>query len=270
MSRAIDVDIRDLIPKIFKRPYLSVLPETTLMQIAPFMAIGPQIYVDGLVVLEGEKPVGKIGSKQILLTIINSKYPDWLEKTASQVMDSSEISLEMDSPLSKAIDIFNQTSFAFIPITKSGLVAASLSMRDILPVITTSTFHVTLKDIASPIMILSKGTNLKVALNRMFQKKIRNIIVGSDNGYGIINDRKILEFLFSENGRKIMNINSLGVQAIAIDLLDKLPAKLVSDNTTVSRAAELLMDIDTPCLLLNKSIVTPWDIVMKTIEKISV
>jgi CBS domain-containing protein len=223
-----------------------------------------------LVVLEGEKPIGKIGSKQILLTIINSKYPDWLKKTALQIMDNTDIYLEMDSPLSKVIDIFNETSIAFIPITKSGLIAASLSIRDLLPVIRTSTFDVKLKDIASPISISPKGTSLKVALNMMFQNKIRNIIVGSNNGYGIINDRKILEFLFSENGRKIMNTNSLGIQAIAIDLLDRLPAKFVSDNTTVSRAAELLMDIHTPCLLLNKSIVTPWDIVMKTIEKISV
>jgi CBS domain-containing protein len=238
------------------------------MQIAPFMAIGPQIYVDGLVVLEAEKPIGKIGSKQILLTIINSKYPDWLKKTASQIMDSSEISLEMDSPLSTAIDIFNQTSIAFIPITKSGLIVASLSIRDLLPVVMTSTFHVKLKDIASPLVISSKGTNLRAALNIMFQKKIRNIIIASDNGYGIINDRKILEFLFSENGRKIINSNSLGIQAIEIDFLDKLPVNRVSDNTTVSKAAELLMDINTPCLLLNESLVTPWDIVMKTIERI--
>lgn len=268
MSRAIDVAIRDSVPQIFKRPYLSVLPNTTLMQIAPFMAIGPQIYVDGLVVLEGEKPIGKIGSQQILLTIINSKYPDWLKKTASEIMDTSEISLEIDCPLSRAIEIFNQTSIAFIPITKSGLIVASLSIRDLLPVIMTTTFHVRLKDIASPLVISSKGTNLKVALSIMFQKKIRNIIIGSDNGYDIINDRKILEFLFSENGRKIMNTNSLGIQTIEIDLLDKLPANRISDNTTVSKAAELLMDINTPCLLLNKSIVTPWDIVMKTIERI--
>lgn len=257
-----------MVPQIFKRPYLSVLPNTTLMQIAPFMAIGPQIYVDGLVVLEGEKPIGKIGSKQILLTIINSKYPDWLKKTASQIMDSTEISLEMNSPLSTAIDIFNQTSIGFIPITKSGLIVASLSVRDLLPVIMTGTFHVTLKEMASPLVVSSKVTNLKVALDVMFQKKIRNIIVGSDNDYSIINDRKILEFLFSENGRKIINTSSLGIQGIEIDSLDKLPANRVNDNTTVNKAAELLMDINTPCLLLNKSIVTPWDIVMKTIERI--
>lgn len=270
MSRVIDIAIRDSVPQIFKRPYLSVLPDTTLMQMAPFMAIGPQIYVDGLIVLEGEIPIGKISSKQILLAIINSKYPDWLKKTALQIMDTSEISLEMDYPLSRAIDIFNQTSFAFIPITKSGLVVASLSVRDVLPVIMTTTFHATLKDIASPLVLLSKRSNLKVALNQMFQKKIRNIIVESDNGYGIINDRKILEFLFSQNGRKIMDMNSLGIQAVEIDLVDKLSAMRVSDTTTVSKAAELLTDINTPCVLLNKSIVTPWDIVMKTIERISI
>lgn len=270
LSRVIDVTIRDSVPQIFKRPYLSVLPDSTLMQIAPFMAIGPQIYVDGLIVLEGEIPIGKISSKQILLAIMNSKYPDWLKKTALQIMDTSEISLEMDYPLSRAIDIFNQTSFAFIPITKSGLVVTSLSVRDVLPVIMTTTFQGTLKDIASPLVLISKRTNLKVALNLMFQKKIRNIIVESNNGYGIINDRKILEFLFSQNGRKIMDMNSLGIQAVEIDLVDKLSAMRVSDTTTVSKAAELLMDINTPCVLLNKSIVTPWDIVMKTIERISI
>lgn len=270
LSRVIDITIRDSVPQIFKRPYLSVLPDATLMQIAPFMAIGPQIYVDGLIVLEGEIPIGKISSKQILLAIMNSKYPDWLKKTALQIMDTSEISLEMDYPLSRAIDIFNQTSFAFIPITKSGLVVTSLSVRDVLPVIMTTTFQGTLKDIASPLVLISKRTNLKVALNLMFQKKIRNIIVESNNGYGIINDRKILEFLFSQNGRKIMDMNSLGIQAVEIDLVDKLSAMRVSDTTTVSKAAELLMDINTPCVLLNKSIVTPWDIVMKTIERISI
>lgn len=270
LSRVIDITIRDSVPQIFKRPYLSVLPDSTLMQIAPFMAIGPQIYVDGLIVLEGEIPIGKISSKQILLAIINSKYPDWLKKTALQIMDTSEISLEMDYPLSRAIDIFNQTSFAFIPITKSGLVVTSLSVRDVLPVIMTTTFQGTLKDIASPLVLISKRTNLKVALNLMFQKKIRNIIVESNNGYGIINDRKILEFLFSQNGRKIMDMNSLGIQAVEIDLVDKLSAMRVSDTTTVSKAAELLTDINTPCVLLNKSIVTPWDIVMKTIERISI
>lgn len=67
-----------------------------------------------------------------------------------------------------------------------------------------------------------------------------------------------------------MNTHNLGIQAIEIDLMDKLPAIRVGDSIELSKAAELLMEINTPCLLLNQSIVTPWDIVMKTIETILV
>lgn len=271
MSKVIDIALRDAVPQVFKRPYLSVPPDSTLMQIAPFMAIGPQIYVDGLVVTEGERPIGIIGSKQILRSIINSNYPDWLKISTLQIMDSPGVSLEMDSPLSNAIDIFSQTHIAFSPVTRIGLVVASLSVRDVLPIIAASGKNVPLKDISSSLVLLSKETKLKVALDTMFQRRIRNIITrANNNDYYIINDRKILEFLFSENGRKIMDTHDLGIQAIEIDLLDKLPATRISDNTTLSKAAELLMDINTPCLLLNESIVTPWDIVMKTIERILV
>ena len=46
----------------------------------------------------------------------------------------------------------------------------------------------------------------------------------------------------------------------------------VKSNTTVSKAAELLMDIRRPCLIsegdedTDHCIVTPWDVVMKTLE----
>ncbi|MGH9973633.1 MAG: CBS domain-containing protein [Nitrososphaeraceae archaeon] len=265
-----DITLRDCVPQIFKRPYLSVLPDSTLMQIAPFLAIGPQIYVDGLVVVEGERPIGRIGSKQILLTIINSKYPDWLEVSAAQMMDNSRIYLEMDLPLSKAINIFKQTGFAFIPITKSGLVVASLTIRDVLPIITRTTPSLSLKDISSPLVLLSNKTDLKTALRIMFERKIRNMIVRVDNDYYVANDRKILEFLFSQNGRKLVRTNNMGAEAVEIDLIDMVPAIKVKENTTVSQAAELLMDINTPCLLLEGSIITPWDIVMKTIDKIHI
>lgn len=265
-----DIALRDSVPQIFKRPYLSVLPDSTLMQIAPFLAVGPQIYVDGLVVVKGGKPIGRIGSKQILLTIINSKYPDWLKVSAAQMMHNSGIYAEMDLPLSKAINIFKQTCFAFIPITKSGLVVASLSIRDVLPIIARSTPRVSLKDISSPLVLLSNKTNLKAALGIMFEKKIRNMIVRVDNDYCIANDRNILEFLFSENGRKLVGTNNGGVQAVEIDLIDTVPAIKVKENITLSQAAELLMGVDTPCLLLEGSIVTPWDIVMKTIDKIEI
>jgi hypothetical protein len=47
------------------------------LQIATFLAIGPQIYVDGLVVMDDKgqrKPVGRIGSKHIIRNILDVGY----------------------------------------------------------------------------------------------------------------------------------------------------------------------------------------------------
>ena len=119
----------------------------------------------------------------------------------------------------------------------------------------------------------------------MIRTGIRNIGINEDVYsylYGkskvlrIVNDRKILEFLFSHNGREILHKNgTAGLGDInIINHLDMMSITQVKPNTTASKAAELLMDIHTPCLIseevreeeTNNYIVTPWDVVMKTLK----
>ena len=89
-----------------------------MFQIATFLAIGPQIYADGLVVINNKKkPIGRIGSKHIISNIIDIGYPECLELTALQIMDDFTESLDMNSPLSKVLEVFDKTKFAFVPIT---------------------------------------------------------------------------------------------------------------------------------------------------------
>ena len=100
--------------------------------------------------------------------------------------------------------------------------------------------------------------------------------VGKSKLLRIINDRKILEFLFSHNGRESLRKNgTTGLGDISIiNHLDIISIAQVKSNTTVSKAAELLMDIRNPCLILKSNekeeehnyIVTPWDVVMKTLK----
>ena len=79
----LDIPIKDVAAQIFRRPCLFVNPTAHMLQIATFLAIGPQIYVDGLIVInENKKPIGRIGSKHIISNIINIGYPEWLEITA--------------------------------------------------------------------------------------------------------------------------------------------------------------------------------------------
>ena len=100
--------ISDVVPHIFKRPVLSVNSSDSLLEVATFMAIGPQIYVDGLVVLDAQKPVGRIGGQHIIQYIVQHQN-GWLQSSASQIMSRSPSVVEASEPLSVAVDIFNKT-----------------------------------------------------------------------------------------------------------------------------------------------------------------
>ena len=66
------IPIIDCTAHIFRRPCLSVNPTAQMLQLATFLATGPQIYVDGLVVIDDKKkPIGRIDSKHIISNIID-------------------------------------------------------------------------------------------------------------------------------------------------------------------------------------------------------
>jgi CBS domain-containing protein len=292
------IPIKDAAAHIFRRPYLFVNPTVRMLQIATFLAIGPQIYVDDLVVInESKKLIGRISSKHIIFNILRTGYPDWLEITAEQIMDDFAGTVDMNSPLDKALEVFDKTRFAFVPITakddsgggrssEAAEVVASLSIRDILPLIAKDNIDRPIKDLCSQLISVDKNTSIRNAIDFMMKQGIRNIGIKEDVNNDddsssnsntktkllrIINDRKILEFLVSHNGRKIMHTTGLADVDI-INHLDMISAKKVKYDTTTSGAAELLMDIRNPCLISEEddekkdnSIVTPWDIVMKTL-----
>jgi CBS domain len=156
-----DIPIKDAVSHIFRRPYLCVSPTAHMLQIASFLAIGPQIYVDGLVVIsESKGPIGWISSKHIISNILMTDYPGWLKRTAEQIMDDFAGSVYMNSPLSKVIEVFHKTRFAFVPIMakdhnsegseSEATVVASLSIRDVLPLIAKTNIDRSIKDLSSP------------------------------------------------------------------------------------------------------------------------
>ena len=109
----------------------------------------------------------------------------------------------------------------------------------------------------------------------MLKKKIRNLVVSpaedydNNNGNYIVNDRRILEYIFSYEGRKIMTqvVGATVLDNVSLNYLDMMVASSISENQTIGKTATMLRDINTPALLLKNHIVTPWDVVMKTIGK---
>lgn len=257
----LETPVRDIVPHIFKRPVLGVSPKDSLLQVGTFLAIGPQIYVDGLVVLDGQKAIGRIGGQHIIQYILQHQE-GWFQSTASQIMNQTASPVEASDPLSVALDIFRKTRFAFVPITIDGRVATSLSMRDVLRV-AVGKLVMPVGEVSSKLVSVKYSTSIEKALELMLEKGIRNLAVMSESGtIRIVNDRKMLEFLLSYEGRRVF-ASPMGLDAVSVDFLDLPAPKYIKQGTSAGIAAELLSDVNTPCLLCDDSIVTPWDIIMK-------
>lgn len=252
-------------PQIFKRPMLSVSRGDPLVYAASFLALGPQIYVDGLVVTENDKVVGRLGNHYLLHHILQSA-PEWLNGTVSDIKEIDSSFVEARSQLKDALDIFEKTRFAFLPVTVDGAPAGSLSLRDLLGAIAESNFKAPASRLGSPLVALNSEASLLDVLTAMMSKWIRNIGIRRRGGQvGIINDRKVLEFLLSHEGRRLTKGGDKldALRDIPARTLSLLKPKTVAKGASISKAASLLNSVDNPCLLSDGLIVTPWDLVMK-------
>lgn len=266
LSYLSDTSVKVAVPHIFRRPLLDVSPGTPLTQLATFLAIGPQIYVDGLAVTYDKKPVGRIGSKHILKYANSHKSFERTNVSASDLMDSEIKSIEADALLSELMIIFGRTRFAFVPVTVGGEITTAISIRDLLPLIAEAGLAGSSKLISSQNVSCSADTNLKDIINLMLSRNIRNIVVRHENETFVINDRKILEFLFSPDAR-MMFTKGKELTDINVGVLDLYSVSVMIDDLAISEAAKILTNVATPFLLFEDSILSPWDVVMKTSGK---
>jgi predicted transcriptional regulator len=262
------VTIGQVLSQVFRRPFLSILPGTSFAELGTFLATGHQIYVDGLIVAADKRLVGRLSGKHILDHILRMNYQEWSRVTASELMDGRQSSIELDSTLDQLFRLFEETGFALAPVTKKGVLIGSIGIRDLLPLIVDLNLDAHVRTIGSPIISFSPKKTLKDAIELMLKKNIRNLVVHSsaDDTYYFINDRKILEFIFSYNGRKIMEQGdgATALGNINVGHLDMIPIVSIPEETTISNAAAMLEDINTPGLVLKNIVITPWDVVMKS------
>jgi signal-transduction protein with cAMP-binding, CBS, and nucleotidyltransferase domain len=191
---------------------------------------------------------------------------------------SEEEVIGFDTPVSQVIELFQKTKLAFTPIIKNGSVVAVLTIRDFLPLVKSkdNVENTPLSKIASTLTTIDKNTDVFLAIDIMLKKGIRNIGLTENEKetarvIGVVNDRSILEFLLSHNGRQIMeNYEEKRISHIRISKSLKLyPLSEVPQNESIKRGANLLAEMERPFLILEgkDKIVTPWDIVMKTLAR---
>ena len=265
MSQSILLDqtISASVPHIFRRPLLHVAGTDPLLTVATLLALGPKIYVDGLVVLEDHKTVGLIGGRHAIEYILYHQR-DWMKGTASNIMIKSFSTLDSDRRLVDALDLFVKSEFAFVPITVDQKVVTTLSVRDALRVVVDSKLETPIREISSQAITTSIKSSIGNTLETMLEENVRSLIVHGENGISVVNDRMILEYLLSHDGRQVTSEGLRGLYGVEIGALKPEQAENIDAKTPASLAADRLLNSHAPCLYMEgEAIVTPWDIVIK-------
>ncbi len=259
--------VNDATPHIFNRQYFFVFPNEHLFQAAVCLIPAIEVFIDGVLVVSDRRPIGRIGSKSILKTYLDTNYPQSLQVAAKHIMEDVGGIVEAESPLSQALKTFKETKLAFVPVTEEGLVVATLAIRDILPLIAKYNVATPITSVSSPLIYVNKGITIREALTIMLKNNTRKLAVKDKDVTYLLSDREILDFIvLGEISKVAQTADKAGLLATKIDDLRMKVANEVSPETSISKAAELLMKQSPPVsLLLENSIVTPWDVVMKVL-----
>ena len=257
-----DILIKDAAPQIFQRPLLYVGPSDSMLQVATFLATGPQIYVDGLVVLEENKKLaGRIGGYALANHILNTKEK-WLDSNASAILEPLEQPLQHDDYLSEAFQFFIDTKFAFMPVASNGEIVASLSLRDL--IIYARRIDAIVQDLASPLLTIENDVSVLEGLGFMVEKGVRNLVLSTKDGPYVVNDRKVLEYMLDSQTRKIVTRDGFEtLDTIRLDSLGAIKGMCVNPKAAAGTIAHFFSNITRSCLFADNRILTPWDLVIK-------
>ncbi len=255
-----DVSIKESAPQIFRRPMLYVGPDDEIIHAATFLAFGPQIYADGLVVMHSGRLVGRIGGERIVRHILGRKEK-WLDAKAGDIVERLESPLDAEAPVKSALDIFLQTRFAFMPVATEGRVVASLSVRDLLALADKGQKA---GELASSLTTVQEDMGVAEALRFMVEKGVRNLVALRQDGPYVINDRKILEFLLGHEARQLVTEKGfLALDHVPLSRIGFSKGRTINPEESAASAARMLSDVRMPCIFVGYKILTPWDVVVK-------
>jgi CBS domain-containing protein len=285
VSRWGETTINDIASHIFNREGITVPPDANCYDIAVLLQPYRSFFLDGVLVAVDGKPIGRIGSKVFLRCILTKQKADFLQTKASDIMEPlpKGKQLRKDSPVSYVVRALAESPVAFLPITsEDGNLITAIAIRDLLPYIASLNIKAKISTISSPIVSIKGDATIKDTLYLMFARQIRRLIVKvspsqyramtgeSPNPYCelAMTDRDLLAYLISPEIKADLKKGDpsrfLGTRIAALSLK---PAVEVDPDMTISEVAKLLMEVEQPAAVVGASIVTPYDIVVKGLQK---
>lgn len=256
----LNYSIRDILSDVVKRQYFFVYPDENVYMASVCLIPAIEAYVDGVVVVKDNKPLGVIGSRDVL-SGYSKIGKDVFYNDASTIMYEVNEYVNEDASLIEVINYFRYKKIGFAPIIKHEKVIAVLSFRDIIRLIAKFRLDTKVREICSKLITVDPNLTVGNALVLMLTKGVRRVIVKTDHEYSI-SGRDILGFLMeNEFGEKRYK---KPLDAPLVHVSKHKLAKITADKSISETARLIMIQKAPPSLLVSSSyIVTPWDLIQK-------
>jgi hypothetical protein len=257
------VRIGDALPQVFRRGYPIVLPSTDILTAASLLRFHE---IDAL-------PIEFRGTQKTRLAVFGYSCLSKLLKTKPKNYENfmklparkaalKLRSISVDREISDLLRIFQKTRFGFAWI-ESDKQGGFASLRDLLALYSKAIIQTDMKvsDLASPIFSMPSETRIRIVLEEMFSRRIRRIFVkGRDS---LVTDRRIIGYLFSPSFLEQVSRNSKSLLDVSLGDLDVAKPTRIPGSQSVRRAARMVENQSEECLVCEKGVITPWDLIMK-------
>ncbi|GIU72705.1 MAG: hypothetical protein KatS3mg003_2214 [Candidatus Nitrosocaldaceae archaeon] len=263
MINILELSIEDLFPNIFNRQYFFVYQDESVYLASVCLIPSIEVYVDGVIVIDDNKPIGRIGSKHIL-TAYYRFGRDAFYKQSKDIMHSTKDHLKPSSSLLDLLNDFRKNKVGFAPITNDEILAVA-SIYDVLKAIVKLPMDMSVKGIGSKIITIDENYSIRDALRIMLENNIRRLFIKKDKFYTAIVGRDILGFIM-EN--EIGSNKRIDISNIKIDALDMHKITSIREDTSIRDAIVMLLKEKAPSSLIveDEYVITPLDIITNIIK----
>ena len=255
--------IGDALPHIFNRTY-PVLEPGTQMLLAVSLLRFHQIDALPIGFKPGQKKKFAVFGFSCLSSLQETQpkdYASFLEQPCENA--SLQLStVDVNDQIASLLEVFEKTKFGFSWV-ESDRLGGFASLRDLLELYQNGILDTTMtvEQVASPIFSLPSRTRLKAVLQEMFNHRFRRMFIKGENT--LVTDRRIIGYLFSSSRLSDISIHPERLLDASLGDLEKVEPIPIDGTTNIKKAALAMKDVVEECLVCDKGVVTPWDLLMK-------
>ncbi len=176
---------------------------------------------------------------------------------------SQELStIKKTRDIAALLKVFEKTKFGFAWVESEKL-GGFASLRDLMGLYSKGVIStdMTVGEVASPIFSMPPDSRVEAVLKEMFSRRIRRVFIKGRKT--LVTDRRMIAYIFSTPRLTETSKHPESLLDVQLGDMDAMEPYFLGEKTTLKKAAYVAGKLIEECLVCEKGVVTPWDLLMK-------